>query len=107
MDPTDVSRRVDLPGHRRGHHGRGDPDGVERVTPSDAVVSLVRPLHRTDEVRKAICDQGHFFGDRQAAAPWLARHPDGQVHSVAEDFRLHRTLAERLGWSQQQGRVGS
>jgi alkylmercury lyase len=74
------------------------PDGVEKVDPPSAVVSLVRP-DRVDDVRGEVCALGSFFASHDAAANWLAAHPDGMVHSVEEDFQLHREINEKLGWA--------
>jgi alkylmercury lyase len=75
------------------------PERVEWVDPSSAVVSLVRPGDRVDDVRAEICALGHFFASREAAAEWLAAHPEGMVHSVEEDYYLHREVVEELGWA--------
>jgi hypothetical protein len=56
---------------------------------SGAVVSLVRP-DRIGDIRGEICDLGQFVVSREAAAGWLASHPDGTVHTVEE---------ERIGWA--------
>jgi alkylmercury lyase len=74
------------------------PERVAQVEPSSAVVSLVRP-DRVDDVRAEVCALGHFFASREAAADWLAAHPEGMVHRVEEDFRLHREVMEQLGWA--------
>jgi alkylmercury lyase len=74
------------------------PERAERVEPSGAVVSLVWP-DRVDDVRAEVCALGHFFASREAAAAWLAAHPEGMVHSVEADFRLHREVMARLGWA--------
>lgn len=74
------------------------PEGVVRVDPSEAVVSEVRPLERTAEIRTDICGVGHFFSSREAAAGWLEKHPQGQVNSVVEDFEIHRRVAMEVGW---------
>lgn len=71
------------------------PEAVLRVDPQDAVVSEIRPDHRGANVRTEVCNLGHFFSSREAAAGWLAQHPEGLVNSVAEDFEGHRqTFAE-------------
>jgi alkylmercury lyase len=75
------------------------PERVERVEPSGAVVSLVRPTDGVEDIRAEICALGHFFASREAAAEWLAAHPEGMVHSVEEDFQLHRDVVEKLGWA--------
>jgi alkylmercury lyase len=74
------------------------PDRVERVDPPGAVVSLVRPASAND-VRGEVCALGRFFASEEAAAEWLAAHPEGMVHSVEEDFRLHREIMHEVGWA--------
>lgn len=68
-----------------------------RVDPPGAVVSSVRPTERVKDVRAEICDLGHFFSSREAASAWLAEYPDGLLHSVAEDFEVHRRILAELG----------
>jgi alkylmercury lyase len=72
---------------------------VQRVDPPGAVVSLVRPPHKLANVRRELCDLGHFFASREVASDWLATNPGGHLSSVEEDFQLRREMVERLGWS--------
>jgi alkylmercury lyase len=74
------------------------PQRVEKVDPPGAVVSLVRP-DTFDDIRGEICALGLFFASREAAAEWLAAHPDGMVHTIEEDFELHREVMEKFGWA--------
>ena len=74
------------------------PDRVEKVDPSNAVVSLVRP-NRVADVRTEVCALGSFFASSEAAAEWLAAYPEGMVHSVEEDFQLHREIMQKIGWA--------
>jgi alkylmercury lyase len=73
------------------------PKRVVSVDPTDAVVSLVRP-ERMDDIRGEVCSLGSFFASEGAAAEWVAANPDGMVHRVEDDFRLHREIALHLGW---------
>jgi len=41
-----------------------------------------------------------FFSSREAASAWLAEYPDGFLHSVAEDFEVHRRVLAELGWTE-------
>jgi len=76
------------------------PDGVRSVDPHDAVVSAVRPDRRVENVRTEICHLGHFFSSREAAAAWLEANPQGMLHTVEEDFEIHRRVVEQqIGWS--------
>lgn len=74
------------------------PERVKMVDPSSAVVSLVRP-DKVDDIRSEACALGHFFASSEAAEQWLAAHPEGMVHSVEEDFELHREVMEKFGWA--------
>ena len=63
-------------------------------------MSAVRPNRRVENVRTEICHLGHFFSSREAAAAWLEANPEGMLHTVEEDFEIHRRVAEqRMGWS--------
>lgn len=73
------------------------PEHVQSVDPSSAVVSLVRP-GKVHDIRGEACALGYFFASSEAAGKWLATHPEGMVHSVEEDFQLHREIMEKLGW---------
>jgi alkylmercury lyase len=74
------------------------PEQVQNVAPSSAVVSLVRP-DKINDIRAEACALGNFFASSAAAGEWLAAHPEGMVHSVDEDFKLHREVMEKLGWA--------
>ena len=74
------------------------PERVLSADPSGAVVSLVRP-ERIEDVRADVCVLGSFFASAQAAAEWLAAYPEGMVHSVEDDFRLHREVMGKIGWA--------
>ncbi|MEX0874627.1 MAG: organomercurial lyase MerB [Actinomycetota bacterium] len=74
------------------------PHGVRSVEPAEAVVSEVRPQDVVRDVRTEICGLGHFFSSREAAAEWVAAHPEGQVNTVHEDFMVHRAVFEELEW---------
>jgi alkylmercury lyase len=75
------------------------PEAAVQVDPPGAVVSSVRPTGRVKDVRAEICGLGHFFSSREAASAWLAEYPDGFLHSVAEDFEVHRQVLAELGWT--------
>jgi alkylmercury lyase len=71
------------------------PDGVTRVEPPTAVVSLVNPEDMTS-VRGAFCSQMHFFASRDDAQPWLDTHPGGEVVVVDEAYRVGTALAASM-----------
>jgi len=51
------------------------------------------------DVRSAICQPWHCFSSTAAATRWSDEHPDGEIHSVADGFRLDRQVVEQLGWA--------
>jgi alkylmercury lyase len=71
---------------------------VAQVEPPDVVVSAVRPAGRLADVRSAICRHGHFFSSATAATLWAYEHPEGELHSVEDAFRLDRQVIDQLGW---------
>lgn len=73
------------------------PDAVLAVDPPDAVVSEVRPTEKVADIRAETCGLGHFFSSREAAAGWLQRNPEGLLHSVADDFAIHRQVFAEFG----------
>lgn len=73
------------------------PDSVEWVNPPEAVMSAVRPIGLTD-VRSSICKHGHFFSSPAAATRWAHDHPDGELYSIEDAFRLDRQVIKQLGW---------
>jgi alkylmercury lyase len=75
------------------------PERVERVDPSGAVMSAVRPPGLLADVRADTCDHGHFFSSLAATNAWAEAHPDGHIYPVEEAFRLDRQVIQRLGWA--------
>ena len=71
------------------------PGGLTELEPPDAVVSVVTPAAAVS-VRSAFCQQVHFFASRDAAAPWLAEHPEAVVVGVQEGYRLAQPLVQAL-----------
>jgi alkylmercury lyase len=74
------------------------PDAITSVTPAETVVSQRHRQDLTANLRFDVCDHGHFFASRSAAADWLAAHPDGEVLSVTEAFAESRAACKELGW---------
>ncbi|SKM29564.1 Alkylmercury (organomercurial) lyase MerB [Mycobacteroides abscessus subsp. massiliense] len=70
-------------------------DRITHIDPDTAVVSIVTPDAPTS-IRAAFCDHVHFFATAQAAAPWLAGHPDATVLPVADAHALARPLVNAL-----------
>jgi alkylmercury lyase len=75
------------------------PDGVKRVQPQTAVMSLLLPsaqLFQGDAL-KAIANFCHyifFFPDRETANRWTRDHPDTMVISVLDAFQLGRLMVD-------------
>jgi alkylmercury lyase len=74
------------------------PTQVLSVDPPEAVVSTVRPADAVADIR-AYCDLGNFFSSPDAATDWLARNPEGQITSVADDFDITRQSVIEVGWA--------
>jgi alkylmercury lyase len=85
------------PATRQGIRAEVTPESVVAVDPPDAVVSEVRPTEKVADIRAETCGLGHFFSSREAAAGWLKRHPQGLLHSVADDFAIHRQVFAEFG----------
>jgi alkylmercury lyase len=90
----EVSARVESPCRATGQPVSVDvtAQGVQRVDPATAVVSMLPPRELSD-VRQQVCVYGHYFHSAEAAADWHARHPDGEVLPVAETFQVARRMA--------------
>ena len=71
------------------------PDGIEAVTPPEAVVSIVlpEPAAARSDLRGAFCNQVHYFRAKAAASQWLDAHPGGIVLPVEEAFQVGRRLS--------------
>lgn len=83
-------------------HGTGRPvhltigtDGITRVEPATAVVSIVTP-DAPASIRAAFCNHVHFFATRAAAEPWLAENPSATIVPVADAYQLGRPLTGTL-----------
>lgn len=70
------------------------PEGVRRVEPAEAVVSIVIPDECCGTIRAAFCNEVHFFRSREAAADWLEHHPEALLLTVRDAFELGRLLNE-------------
>lgn len=69
------------------------PEGVRRLDPESAMVSLVVPGDMAS-IRSSFCRQVHFFASQDAARTWIGEHPGGSVVSVAEAHRMGLALAK-------------
>jgi len=70
------------------------PDGLEMVTPTGAMISLVVPDQLTGccDVRGSFCRYVHFFESPAAASTWRTRHEAGDLVSVAEAHAIARRI---------------
>jgi len=93
----DATARVESPCFATGEPIRVElgPNGVRRVEPESAVVSVVTPQVGPADLRRYLCDNQHFFASPSAAAAWAAEHPDAMIVSVADGFTLTRRLLAR------------
>lgn len=71
------------------------PDGVRKVTPEDAAVSLVLPGVCPD-IRGSFCCHVHFFASTSVADGWAAKHGGAFVVSVENAFRISQKLNQTL-----------
>ena len=72
-------------------------EGLRRVEPESAVVSVVTPAVGIADFRRHLCDNQHFFASPSAAATWKAEHPEATIVSVPDGFTLARRLV--AGWT--------
>ncbi len=70
------------------------PEGtVLDLLPAGSVMSLIVPAERGDCTRATFCQQSLFFQSEQAAATFLAGHPDVLLLSVEEAAYVGRLVA--------------
>lgn len=69
------------------------PDGIEDLTPTTSVLSLILPAERSDCVRGTFCQQSLFFQSEEAASLWMALHPEAVLLPVKEAATLGQITA--------------
>jgi alkylmercury lyase len=69
------------------------PQGIADLFPATSVLSLILPTARCDCVRGTFCQQSLFFQTEEAAAPWMALHPEAVLLSVEEAAALGHITA--------------
>jgi alkylmercury lyase len=67
---------------------------VKDLLPASSVMSLIMPAERRDCTRETFCQRSLFFQSEQAAATFLAAHPDALLLSVEEASCLGRLVAQ-------------
>jgi alkylmercury lyase len=78
------------------------PEGVEAVSPADAVVSIVVVNPTTEHMASVgaiwntFCRQIHFFASRAEAAQWTTGRDNIAILSVAEGFALGQQVWSRV-----------
>ncbi len=74
------------------------PEGVERLEPAGAVVSIVTPdaSKACCDIRGAFCNQVHFFSCSEAASTWLTERQGGIILSVLDAYQVGRILTRYL-----------
>ncbi len=71
------------------------PEGtVLELVQASSVMSLIVPAEHGDCTRATFCQQSLFFQSEQAAAAFLADHPDALLLSVEEAAFLGRLVAQ-------------
>jgi alkylmercury lyase len=71
------------------------PAGIEMVEPPSAVVSIVVARDLAN-LRRAGCNNTHFFSSPEAASRWSQKHPEATIVPVEDAFGLGRLIAEGL-----------
>jgi alkylmercury lyase len=74
---------------------RAGPSGIEELTPTTSVLSLIEPSARCDCVRGTFCQQSLFFASEKAAASWMTLHSDAVLLSVEEAAALGQLTASQ------------
>ena len=64
------------------------------LLPAGSVMSLIVPAERSDCTRATFCQQSLFFQSEQAAATFLADHPEALILSVEEAASVGRLVAQ-------------
>jgi alkylmercury lyase len=69
------------------------PEGIEELTPTTSVLSLILPAERSDCVRGTLCQQSLFFESEHAASIWSASHPEALFLSLEEAAFVGQAVA--------------
>ena len=71
------------------------PDGIESVTPEQAVLSFRRPTQGFDaDIIQSFCHYLLFFASEESGKRWTAEHEDTFLLSLDEGFQLGRMWIE-------------
>jgi alkylmercury lyase len=78
------------------------PQGIERVSPADAVVSMVivapdaADMSSVEAIWGTFCHHIYFFASRAEADQWAAGRDDIEILSVAEAYQVVQQVASSL-----------
>jgi hypothetical protein len=69
------------------------PDGVEKLSPSSAVISFLRPDGPfSHDVILSFCHHVLFFGSEEAGERWIGEHKDAFLLTLEQGFKLGRLV---------------
>ena len=66
---------------------------VRELAPATAIMSLIVPAEHRNCVRSTFCEQSLFFRSEQAAAGFLATHPEALILAIAEAAYIGKLVA--------------
>ena len=67
------------------------PEGVQRLAPEGAVMSMLEPPEDImEDIVSKFCHHVFFFRDGHAGADWTGRHPGTRLMSIHDGFELGR-----------------
>lgn len=72
------------------------PTEVQRVEPTDTVVSISIPSVGIADIRGSMCNHTNFYRSAEVAPKWATEDPDGRLLSVFDTFEAFRRAFMRL-----------
>lgn len=73
---------------------RAGPEGIEALTPTSSVLSLILPAARCDCVRGTFCQQSLFFQSEEAARAFLVLSPEAILLSLEDAAMVGQIIAK-------------
>lgn len=70
-----------------------NPEGVEEIEPSSAVVSWVTGVDRT-QIRASFCNSVNFFASTETAGKWISKRPGLRILTVRDVEQVDQVLVE-------------